>query len=469
MSETEGKEKEERVVEAAPDRVKTTNTERVEKVNVARRRFRGRDRTAIIAIVAVVAIAGVIILVWWWRTRESGAGRPVPAPRSTVATGQQQVTTSTTTTAMTEATVTLSPEVVARSGIKIETVGEQLAPEAGGGTPATGVVQANAYRTTPVVSLVGGIVRRVGAELGQNVRRGQTVAVVFSDELAMAQSRYLAAVAELDEHHKHHRRTIQLVEIGAASREELEQATTKLKTAESEVASLRQRLILLGLTPQHVNSLRSPSQINSEVSLPAPVSGTVIARTANPGEVIMENKEILRVADLSSVWVIGQVYEKDLGSIRVGSGASITSQSYPGRVFRGQVSYVDPQLDPQTRTAQVRIELANPGEMLKIGMYVNIAFATVGGFEATLPTVPTSALQNVNNQQVVFVATNDPNVFAMRPVRVGPEAQGRYPVLEGLTVGERVVTEGSFMLRAEWLKLNPAGSSGTSASQMPQH
>lgn len=93
------------------------------------------------------------------------------------------------------------------------------------------------------------------------------------------------------------------------------------------------------------------------------------SRSANPGEVIQTDKEILRVADRSSVWVIGQVYEKDLGRIRVGSGASIRSEAYPGRVFRGQIGYVDPTLDPATRTAQVRVELANPSQVLKIGMY----------------------------------------------------------------------------------------------------
>ena len=99
------------------------------------------------------------------------------------------------------------------------------------GAPFTGTVQANIYRSTPLVSLVGGIVRRVNPELGQNVRQGQTLAVVFSDDLAKAQSEYISTLAELDEHHKHHSRTMKLVEIGAASREELEQETTKLRTA----------------------------------------------------------------------------------------------------------------------------------------------------------------------------------------------------------------------------------------------
>jgi cobalt-zinc-cadmium efflux system membrane fusion protein len=411
------------------------------------------SRTAVVAVVAVVAVAGLALLLWWL-SRPGDAGRPVPAPRNVAV--EQPGGAGGAGAAPGEATLTITPEVAARAGIKVEAVGEQLAAE-GEVSAATGVVQPNAYRETPVVSLVGGIVRGVNAELGQSVQRGQPLAVVFSDDLAAAQSKYLTAVAELDEHHKHHRRTANLVEIGAASREEFEQATTRLKSAESEVASLRQRLLLLGLTPERIGGLRSPSQVSSEVSLPAPVSGTVINRSANPGEVVEANKEILRVADLSSVWVIGQVYEKDLARVRVGSGASITTPAYPGRVFRGQVSYVDPRLDPATRTAQVRIELANPGQALKLGMYVNVALATVGGSEKTVPVVPAAAVQNLGNRQVVFVATNDPNVFVMRPVRVGAETGGRVPVLEGLFVGERVVTEGSFLLRAEWLKLHPGG------------
>ncbi|HVI70881.1 MAG TPA: efflux RND transporter periplasmic adaptor subunit [Pyrinomonadaceae bacterium] len=406
------------------------------------------NRTVIVAVGGLVLIIAVVVGWMTLRSQSGGAGRSVPAPRDIP-------NEQTSTPRAEDQTITVSPEVVQRAGIKIEPVGEQVSTDTASSAVTTGIVQANAYRATPVVSLVGGIVRRVNAELGQTVARGQTMAVVFSDELAQAESRYLTVQADLEEHHKHHARTTKLVEIGAASREELEQATTKLRSAESELASQRQRLLLLGLSPQRISSLRSSEQVSSEVSLPSPVSGTVIARSANPGEVIQADKEILRVADLSSVWVIGQVYEKDLARIKVGSGASITSEAYPGRVFRGQVSYVDPTLDPATRTAQVRIELANPGQTLKIGMYVNVAFATLGGAESMIAVVPANAVQNINNQQVIFVALNEGNVFAMRPVRLGPEANGRYPVLEGVSVGDRIVTEGSFQLRAEWLKSHP--------------
>ncbi len=408
-------------------------------------------RTAIAAIVALLAISVITIVAWFvWPQNSGRAGRPVSAPRNL---GTEQPFENG--QAATEYSITLEPEFAARAGIKIEPVGEALLTRSMPSQAATGVVQPNAYRTTPVISLVSGIVRSVRAELGENVRRGQTMAVVFSDELAKTQSRYLTALAEHEEHHKHHQRTTKLIEIGAASREELEQATTKLKMAETELAAQRQRLLLLGLDARRIESLETSSQVDSHVELPAPVSGTIIGRTANPGEVISANQELLRIADLSSVWVVGQIYEKDLGGVVVGSGASITSEAYPGQVFRGRVSYIDPTLDPATRTAQARIELANPRQAFKIGMFVNVAFAGLGLSEATAPVIPKNAVQNVGNQQVVFIETKDPDVFAMRPVKVGPEVNGQYPVLEGLTLGERIVTEGSFLLRAEWLKRNP--------------
>jgi len=410
---------------------------------------KGRTKKPIVVtVVAVIAIVGVAFVAWLlWPGK---AGKPVPVPRSVSfeETPSQQAAMSG------DQKLTLSPEQVQRAGLKIETVGESPAREATS-QMTTGIVQPNIYKETPVASLVGGIVRSVSAQLGQNVRRGQQVAVVFSNELAEAQSDYLKALAELDEHHRHHTRTVKLVEIGAASREELEIANTKLRDAESNVANLRQKLLLLGLSSQRVNSLISTSQVSSEVTVVAPSNGTVTSRTVNPGEVIEANKELMRVTDLSTVWVVGQVYEKDLATVRVGSGANITSDAYPGRVFRGRVSYVDPKIDPATRTAQVRIELNNPGQILKIGMYVNVAFGALGNAEKTMPAIPKDAVQTIGNQQYVFLSTDKSNEFVLRPVRLGPESNGFYPVLEGLSTGERIVIEGSFLLRAEWLKTHP--------------
>jgi cobalt-zinc-cadmium efflux system membrane fusion protein len=404
-------------------------------------------RTAL--VIAVAAIAIVVVAFAGWLLWPKQAGKPVAAPRSVLFDESPQPATAG------GEKLTLTPEQMRAVQLKFETVGERPSSEAAG-QMATGVVQVNTYQETPVISLVGGIVRSVSAELGQNVRRGQRVAVVFSNELADAQSRYLTAAATLDEHHRHHMRTIKLVEIGAASRQDLEIATSQYREAEANVANLRQKLLLLGMTAQRIDSLASTSQISSEVTVPSPSSGTVTSRTVNPGEVIEANRELMRVTDLSSVWVVGQVYEKDLATIRVGSGANVTSDAYPNRVFRGHVSYVDPKIDTATRTAQVRIELNNPNQIFKIGMYVNVAFGALGIAENTMPVVPKSSVQSIGNQQVVFVLTEKPNEFLMRAVQLGTESNGFYPVVEGLNAGDRVVTDGSFLLRAEWLKLHPA-------------
>ena len=472
----------------------------------------------------LMALSVAFILIWLYATRNLSGGKPVPAPRN-VSFGESDAGNDAMNTG--EQTITISPEQLKAANLKIVTVGEELSVESSA-TSATGVVQPNDYKETPVMSLVGGVVRRIDAKLGQFVRAGQTVAVIYSDELANVESNYLskrAAVDEADkrynragkltdiaaesrseldaataavniaeaehkEHLSHFTRTAKLLEIGAVSREEfemarakhetaqaklveaesrlerakkllninparraeLDNALTQLKSSQAELAATRQKLLVLGLPAQKVNSLTSTSQISSELPVTSPVSGTITARKVNQGEVVSANAELLTVTNLSTVWVIGQVYEKDLSKLRTGSGASVTSDAYPGEVFRGNVSYIDPNLDQNTRTAQVRIELPNSGEKFKVGMYVNIAFANLGGSENTVPTLPVEAVQNINNQQIVFVATNNPNIFVMKPVKIGAESKGLYPVLEGLFVGDKVVTEGSFLLRAEWQK-----------------
>ena len=483
---------------------------------------RRRVHPGMVATIGVAAGGLILFLVWFFAIRDPEVGRPVPAPRMTT------MSDTPTDEALTGQTITISAEQLASSGIEIEPIGEQMAAEVGL-TAATGVVEADAYKNTPVLPLIGGIVRRVVPELGDNVTRGQTVAVVFSNEFAEAQSRYVALQTEVDnarrnyertqrlvainqpgrtevdaaarqvkaaealliEMQNRYQRTIRLVKIGAASREDLEQDTTKLRTAEaeaaearnrldranrllainpetraqneealnklrsaeSELATVRQRLILYGMSPQRVSALRSASQVTSEVSVPAPISGTVTSRTANAGEVVDANKELMRITDLSTVWVIAQAFEQDLPRLRTGTGASVTTNAFPDRLFRGQVTYIDPSIDPATRTAKVRIELANPGGVLKLGMYVNVSFGALGQSERTVPVVPASAVQNIDGRQILFLATNDPNVFELRPVRTGSEVNGRIPILEGANVGDRVVTTGSFMLRAEWLRM----------------
>ena len=477
---------------------------------------------ALAIITLVLAIFAVIYLI---SVRNSEEGKAVPAPR-TVGFGQNGGDTETANLPE-EETLTLDPEQIKQIKLETAVVGETLSNEVTGAA-STGVVQANDYAETPVYSLVGGVIRNVLVQLGDFVRQGETIAVVYSDELAAAQSSFLAMNAEADEARKRYNRALELSDvsqesrtefdraeaelkiaeaklteeksdfertrklaaIGAASRQDLEVTTTELKTAEANTEAARERLerarkllkinperkneidrtlaqlrsaeaktdaerqklLVLGLSPQKINQVQATRRVGSELPITSPVSGTVTERDVNSGEVIMANKELFKITNLGTIWVIAEVYEQDLVRIRTGSGASVTSNAYPGRVFRGQVTYIDPNIKVETRTAQVRVVVENPGQILKIGMYVNVAFGALGMAERTVPVVPSSAVQTINNRPVVFLATGEPNVFTLRQVRLGAETGGRYVVLEGVNVGDKVVTNGSFLLRAEWLK-----------------
>ncbi len=414
-------------------------------------------------VVAAVALAATLLMTRGAK-QSSLAGRPVPEPSGAPSSSSSASSAGSTGAAPRpgELLVSLEPERLTNAQIQTELA---ALAEAGAGAEAalrtTGTVQTNAYKEVPVFPIAGGIVREVNAELGDRVKRGQKLATIFSSELADAQAGYLRMNAEIEKHHQHYRRTVELVELGAASREELENATAELKTEQASLASMKQRLILLGMTDKQVETLGTPEQMKPLISVESPGSGVVLTRSVNAGEVVMQGKELFRVADLSSVWVIGQIYEKDFAVVRTGTRAVITTQAYPGRSFNGRVAYIDPRVEPQTRTAQVRVELANPGEMLRLGMFVEVSFggaAVEHAGHAPAVVVPSAAVQKIGEKQVVFVAGDRPEVFIQREVNAGPESNGRVPIYSGVSAGERVVTKGSFLLRAESLKVNSPGS-----------
>jgi RND family efflux transporter MFP subunit len=179
----------------------------------------------------------------------------------------------------------------------------------------------------------------------------------------------------------------------------------------------------------------------------------VLARNANLGLVVNSAQELFTVADLSTVWVMASVNEKDFASVRVGSTAAITASAYPARTWKGRVSYIQPQVDATTRTAQARIEVPNPGETLRIEMYVDVEFSSQG--QAGL-AVPEAAVQSIGERKYVFVPVpKSEGSFTVRQVRLGAAANGYYPVLDGLKSGDVVVTEGSFILKSEAIRQNP--------------
>jgi RND family efflux transporter MFP subunit len=340
--------------------------------------------------------------------------------------------------------VSLTPEAMTRIGIKIDTVRAETATE-GVGVPGT--VASNAYRDTKVNALVGGVVRQVIVELGARVRRGEPLAVIFSSDLADAQMKYLSMRATFEADHQKLVRTEKLVALGSASRQELEEVTAMHAGHETELAAARQRLLLLGLEARQVDSLTDASHVVSEVTVQAPANGEVIARSVNPGQVVSAGQELFVVTDLSTVWVIGDLYEQDFPVVRVGSSAVINVPPN-NRTLRGRIAYIDPRVDPASRTAKVRVEVPNSGESLRLGMFVTLSFET--GSNQRITVVPQAAVQAVGERTVVYMPVEgEEGRFTERPVKLGPPRGDLVQVVEGLRPGEKVVTNGSFFLRSE--------------------
>ena len=317
-----------------------------------------------------------------------------------------------------------------------------------------GTVQPNAYREIHVTPIAGGVVTQVWVELGQSVKRGQPIVQLFSRDLAEAQTAFVGYQAEFDVEHKKLERTQELVRIGAASREELERVEADHRVHAAHVQEARQKLLLLGWDEDQIGRLSAGQQASTNISVPSPVDGIVTARAVNLGQVVGLGQDLLTVTDLSSVWIEGNLLEDDFSAVRAGSHATITTPAYAGRIYRGVVDYIEPRVDPQTRTAKVRVTLENPGFALRMGMYVDMKFTNVKTGNAVI--VPKGAIQTVASGSVVYLPVElQEGRFLQRAVRIGEDAGGGVRVLEGLTQGDTVVTEGSVLLRAESLRQHP--------------
>jgi RND family efflux transporter MFP subunit len=391
------------------------------------------------ALVALGLAAGAVL----WRTS--------PTPQAPTG-GTTSMTPMTTSAEMTtspgapgpDVVVTLTPELVSRAGIRTEV--------AVSGTATTerrlpGVVQPNAYAQTAVTSLVSGRVTEVRAVLGQRVVRGQVMAIVYSPEFADAQTNFVGMHAELTAHDANLSRTRRLATIGAASRQELESLEADHARLEAAVEAARSRLLLLGLPEARLDALRIDHKVTVNAEIAAPSTGVVTERHANIGLNIDPATPLFTVSNLSSVWVVADLYEHDMATVRVGSAATVTTTAYPGYAVEGRVSYIDSRIHEQTRTAQVRVEIPNRDGQLRMGMYVDVRVDATG---RSAVLVPASALHSIGERRVVYVASAaEPGRYAERVVEVAEASGDRIGVMSGVSAGERVVSEGGAYLRAE--------------------
>jgi Cu(I)/Ag(I) efflux system membrane fusion protein len=278
---------------------------------------------------------------------------------------------------------------------------------------------------TIALKLEGWVERLYVDVTGQPVRSGQPLLSLYAPMAVTAQQELLLAR-----------------ELGEGVAEGSDEARAGAGTL---VASARQRLLAWDVPQDEIDAVERTGVTHRTITLRSPVSGIVVEKSVLPGQRIMAGEAVYRIADLSTVWIEGEVYERDLSAVRLGQHVKAEFPALPGEQRQGRISYVYPTLDPTTRTARVRIELANPGLALKPGMFATVRFAT-----ATTPvlSVPRSAVLVTGERSLAFVKRPD-GAFEPRPLVLGRATDERLEILRGLARGDTVVASATFLLDAE--------------------
>jgi len=292
----------------------------------------------------------------------------------------------------------------------------------------TGSITYDETLLAQVTSYTAGRIEKLFVQFtGDAVRRGQAVAQIYSPELHSSQQEYLLAIA---------------------NRERMRNAGFEgaRSAADDLVESSRRRLQLLGMTDRQLTELERGGKPFSTTTVYSPVSGIVTARNAVPQQYVMAGEPLLEVADLSTVWVEADVYEKDLAKVAAGQSVLVTAPAYPGQTFTGTVAFVEPVLSGQSRSNRARIQLANPELRFKPGMFVSVRL--VQSTSEPVLTVPRTAIVDRGENQFVWVAAGDSR-YTPRQVTVGATDGDRAQILSGLEPGEVVVTAGGFLIDSE--------------------
>ena len=306
----------------------------------------------------------------------------------------------------------------------------------------TGTVEFNADRMAKLLPPVPGHVQNLAINVGDIVRKDDVLFVLNSRDVAAATTDHLASHKDLELAQKTFAMTRDLFEHQAASRIALEQATSELAKAKARVAQTEEGLLVLGLDP-HPEYDATTTQ--SQIPIRTPIDGTVIERSITNGQFVgPENSSLVTIADLSSVWVQGDLFERDLRHIAIGQYADVTTAAYPSDRFGAHVSRVGSVVDTQTRTAKVRFLVANPDGRLKPGMFASIALHLPDSGSSL--TVPTRAVFVENGRTFAYVRVG-PQEFVRREIETVRSDRDRLRVTHGIAPGEHVVSDGVLLLR----------------------
>ena len=306
----------------------------------------------------------------------------------------------------------------------------------------TGAVAYNAFNTTPVITQVGGPVSRILVVPGQHVAAGQPMLEVSSPDYSQLLDSYLKAADSYRLANKNYARAQDLYQHHAIAKRDLEQAESDRNQAQADLNAAEQGMKILGIKNPG-DLAKAPS--SAQIPVLAPISGQVVERLVSPGQVVQAGQtQAFTISDLSTVWVLANVYQADLAVVVNGDDVVVQTDAYPGS-FHGRISYVSPALDPNTRTLQARIVVDNPGEKLKKDMYCTVT-VTAGSISNAIAVPDSSVLRDDNNQPFVYVVMGA-NQFGRRDVETSQNENGQTQILKGISAGEKVVGDGSLFLQ----------------------
>jgi cobalt-zinc-cadmium efflux system membrane fusion protein len=306
----------------------------------------------------------------------------------------------------------------------------------------TGAVAYNSFHTTPVITQVSGPVSRVVVVPGQNVRQGEPMLYVASPDFSQLRTNYLKAKDAYALAQKAFARAKDLYDHHAIAEANLEQAESAEVQAGGDVVAAQSALRVLGISDPDELVRTAPT---FEVPVKAPIAGLVVEQDVAVGQLIQPGStQCFMISDVHTVWVLVNVYQKDLPYVRVGDTVTIQTDAYPD-VFHGRISYIAASLDPNTRTLQARIETNNPGGKLKKDMYVTAA-VNAGEIKNTIVLPDAAVLRDNENQPYVYTEIMT-DQFGRRPVTIGESVNGQTEITGGLKTGDKVVGNGGLFLQ----------------------
>src|SRR5712672_3465442 len=320
--------------------------------------------------------------------------------------------------------VQISPQRLQSIGVKTGEVQRRIVEDE---IHVTGNVAIDETRLSTVQVRYSGYIQKVFADATyQYLRKGQPLFTIYSPDLVATEREYLVAK-------QNQQQMAQSTVSGVAS------------SAASLLDAAEERLKQWGVPQKEIARLESTGQVQSELEVESPVSGYITERNALPNLAVQPETRLYTVADLSTVWVLAEVFQNDLGRIKVGDPATLTVNTYPGRVFEGRVNFIYPQVDLVTRTARARLTFSNSGLKLSPGMFVNVSLKVPMGSQLVIPA--TGVLQS-GTREIAFVERSD-GYIEPRDVQLGSRVGDDFIVLKGLKAGEQIVTSANFLIDSE--------------------